>query len=174
MEELQEEVLEQEPVVEESEPQEEPVAIEPEIVIEEPEEDPFVPAPDGSLYAQVDENHKLILINQIDAFNQGLPAIEYDTSWDGFLYEKGYAPEKPEEEIKKDVRAIRDNYIRDIEWRVSRYRDQAEMQIETTDTEEEYHKILQYMQYLRDYPESSETWYEQNPMTFEEWYVEQD
>ena len=102
MEELQEEVLEQEPVVEESESQEEPVAIEPEVVIEEPEEDPFVPAPDGSLYAQVDENHKLILINQIDAFNQGLPAIEYDTSWDGFLYEKGYAPEKPEEEIKKE------------------------------------------------------------------------
>lgn len=133
------------------------------------EQDPFVPAPDGSLYAQVDENHKLILINQIDAFNQGLPAIEYDTSWDGFLYEKGYAPEKTEEEIKKDVRAVRDNYIRDIEWRVSRYRDQAEMQIETTDTEETYHQILQYMQYLRDYPESFETWYEQNPMTFDEW-----
>lgn len=78
-------------------------------------------------------------------------------------------PEITINEKKQNVRNIRDNYINDIEWRVSRYRDQVEIGITTTDTEETYIKILQYMQYLRDYPESSETWYENNPLTFEEW-----
>lgn len=30
-------------------------------------------------------------------------------------------------------------------------------------------KIIDYRQYLKDYPESSEDWYKQNPKTFEEW-----
>ena len=70
---------------------------------------------------------------------------------------------------KKAVRSIRDQYINNIEWSVSRYRDQTEIQVETTDSAETYIKILQYMQYLRDYPESSETWYEQNPLDFNSW-----
>lgn len=61
----------------------------------------FVPAPDGCLYANVDENHKLIIINQVDAYNQGLPCVEFEIAWNGALYEKGYAPEKPEEEIRR-------------------------------------------------------------------------
>jgi len=76
----------------------------------------------------------------------------------------------PTIDVKKDtVRAVRNSYINDIEWRVSRYRDQKELDIQTSDTEETYTNILLYIQYLRDYPESSETWYEQNPLTFEEW-----
>ena len=82
---------------------EEILTTEPEIVEETPqEENPFVPAPDGSLYAEVGENHKLIVINQVDAFNQGLPAIEFDMAWNGDLYEKGYAPSKPEDEVKQE------------------------------------------------------------------------
>lgn len=88
------------------------------------------------------------------------------------VYQIQAVPEPSIDEKKKEVRWVRDGYIGDIEWRVSRYRDQIEMQIETTDTEETYIKILQYMQYLRDYPESSETWYEQNPITWDE-YCEQ-
>ena len=70
---------------------------------------------------------------------------------------------------KTAVRSVRDKYLNDIEWRVSRYRDQIEINVDTTDTEETYLKILHYMQYLRDYPESSETWYEQNPLDFNSW-----
>lgn len=137
-----------------------------EVVIEE---SPFVPAPEGSLYANVDENHKLIIINQVEAYEAGLPIVEFDVAWNGDLYEKGYAPVKPVEEKEAEVRAVRDQYINDIEWRVSRYRDQKEIDIPTTDTHETYVKVLQYMQYLRDYPESTWNWYEQNPLTFEEW-----
>lgn len=75
-------------------------------------------------------------------------------------------------EKKQNVRNVRDNYINTIEWRVSRYRDQVELGIETTDTEETYLEILQYMQYLRDYPESSVTWFEQNPLDFDTWRKE--
>lgn len=132
----------------------------------------FIPAPAGSLYANVDENHKLIIINQVEAFEQELPVVEFDVAWNGDLYEKGYAPQKPVEEKEAEVRSVRDGYINDIEWRVSRYRDQKEIQIPTTDTEETYILILRYMQYLRDYPESSPTWYESYPLTFEEWVGE--
>ena len=133
------------------------------------EENPFVPAPDGYLYANVDKKHRLIVMNQVDAYEQGIPAVEFEKAWDGSLYEKGYAPSKPVDEMKKEVRAVRDQYINDIEWRVSRYRDQKEIQVPTADDEATYTKVLQYMQYLRDYPESSETWYESYPLTYDEW-----
>ena len=83
-------------------------------------------------------------------------------------------PEPTVDQKKKNIRSVRDSYISGIEWRVSRYRDQVDAGIQTTDTEEEYQSILAYMQYLRDYPESSETWYEEKPMTFEEWQTSQD
>ena len=78
-------------------------------------------------------------------------------------------PKPTVDDKKTTVRAVRDEYINRIEWRVNRYRDQTELEITTTDTHETYIQILEYMQYLRDYPESSETWYEQNPLTFDEW-----
>lgn len=78
-------------------------------------------------------------------------------------------PEPSVEEKKATVRSTRDMYLNSIEWRISRYRDQLEIGVDTTDTEETYIKILQYMQYLRDYPSSSDKWYEENPKTFEEY-----
>lgn len=99
----------------------------------------------------------------------GMEEMDVEQSYDGRWYLAEYVPSKPIDEKKAEVRAVRDEYINGIEWRVSRYRDQVVLQIPTTDTEETYMKILQYMQYLRDYPESSETWYEQNPMTWDEW-----
>lgn len=78
-------------------------------------------------------------------------------------------PAPTTDEKQAAVREVRDRYINDVEWRVSRYRDQKDIEVETTDTEETFHKILQYMQYLRDYPESSVYWYEHNPMTWDEY-----
>lgn len=99
----------------------------------------------------------------------GMTKMEVEMAYNYHWYVAGFAPEPTVDEKKMMVRGTRDNYIYNIEWRVSRYRDQKEMQVLTTDTEETYHSILQYMQYLRDYPESSETWYEQRPMTWDEW-----
>lgn len=103
------------------------------------------------------------------------PKDGFDVVWNGSTWEYKEipqpepAPEPTIDEKKAAVRRVRDIYINGIEWRVSRYRDQIELEIPTTDDEKTYIKILQYMQYLRDYPESSETWYEQNPMTWDEW-----
>lgn len=36
-------------------------------------------------------------------------------------------------------------------------------------SEEEKSKCIEYRKYLRDYPESNEDWYKQNPKTFEDW-----
>lgn len=101
--------------------------------------------------------------------SQGFELMEVEQAYNGAWYVYGFAPEKPDKEKKAAVRAVRDEYINGIEWRVSRYRDQTELGIATTDDEETYHKILQYMQYLREYPESSDDWYEHEPMTFEEY-----
>ena len=102
----------------------------------------------------------------------GMTEMDVEQAWDGAWYVSGYVPEKPAptiDEKKAAVRATRDGYINSIEWRVSRYRDQVELGTPTADTHETYVKVLQYMQYLRDYPESTWNWYEQNPLTFEEW-----
>ena len=104
----------------------------------------------------------------------GMTKMDVEQAYNSLWYVAGYAPSKPEptvDEMKAQVRMVRDGYINGIEWRVSRYRDQKELEIQTTDDEETYHKILLYMQYLRDYPESSWNWYENNPLTFEEWIV---
>lgn len=71
-------------------------------IISQQEQKPFVPAPTGALYAEVDENHKLIIQNQVVAFEQGLPIVEFEIAWNNDLYEKGYAPEKPEEVINQE------------------------------------------------------------------------
>ena len=87
-------------------------------------------------------------------------------------YEIKEVPGPSVDDKKNKVREVRDTYINDIEWRVSRYRDQVEINVDTSDTEETYLQILHYMQYLRDYPESSEDWYESNPLDFNSWVEE--
>lgn len=102
----------------------------------------------------------------------GMTVMTVEQAYNGRWYESGYAPLPPKptkEEKEANVRSVRDSYINGIEWRVSRYRDQVELEIPTNDTEETYMQILRYMQYLRDYPESSAKWYENNPLDFESW-----
>lgn len=75
-------------------------------------------------------------------------------------------PEPTEKEKKQRVRWIRDSYINELTWRIERYNEQISLHIEPEETIDD---ILKYRQYLRDYPNSSETWFEQNPLTFDEW-----
>lgn len=61
-------------------------------------------------------------------------------------------PAPTTEELAAQKRAERDNLINSILWRVERYNQQKQLEIETTDSESEYIAILQYIQYLRDVP----------------------
>ena len=81
---------------------------------------------------------------------------------------KPYVP--AEDELKVQVRTVRDNYMQTTQNRIDRYRNQKELGIETTDTEEAFKRLLEYTQYLRDYP-NGENWWVKNPMVFDEWVV---
>ena len=81
---------------------------------------------------------------------------------------KPYVP--TDDELKVQVRAVRDKYMQTTQNRIDRYRNQKELGIETTDTEEVFKQLLEYTQYLRDYP-NGENWWVKNPMVFDEWVV---
>lgn len=81
---------------------------------------------------------------------------------------KPYAP--TDDELKVQARSIRDNYMQTTQNRIDRYRNQKELGIETTDTEEVFKQLLEYTQYLRDYP-SGDNWWVKNPMVFNELVV---
>ena len=81
---------------------------------------------------------------------------------------KPYVP--TEDELKAQVRTVRDKYIQITQNRIDRYQNQKELGIVTTDSEETFNLLLQYTQYLRDYP-NSENWWNKNPMVFDEWVV---
>ena len=76
-------------------------------------------------------------------------------------------PEPSDEENKAQVRAVRDNYMQITQNRIDRYRNQKELGIETTDTEEVFKRLLEYTQYLRDYP-NGENWWLLSPLVFGE------
>ena len=78
---------------------------------------------------------------------------------------KPYIP--TEDELKAQVRAVRDKYMQTTQNRIDRYRNQKELGIKTTDTEEVVKQLLKYTQYLRDYPNSSVDWYTNSPDNFE-------
>lgn len=91
----------------------------------------------------------------------GLTSFQYDgyievgeteTAYDGLIYLKGHAPEKPDDIKAAEIRAERDRRIDAIRWRIERYQTQLAAGLETTDTAETYRDILLYLQYLRDLP----------------------
>ena len=79
---------------------------------------------------------------------------------------KPYVP--TEDELKAQTRAVRDKYMQTTQNQIDRYRNQKELGIETTDTEEVFKQLLEYTQYLRDYP-NGKNWWVKNPMVFDEW-----
>ena len=81
---------------------------------------------------------------------------------------KPYVP--TDDELKAQVRSVRDKYMQTTQNRIDRYRNQKELGIETTDTEEVFKRLLEYTQYLRDYP-NGENWWSENPMIFDAWVV---
>ena len=59
------------------------------------------------------------------------------------------------EQKAEEIRAKRDGLIEDIIWRVERYQTQLELGITTTDSEEQYREVLQYIEDLRQVPEQA-------------------
>ena len=85
--------------------------------------------------------------------------MEVEQAYDGSWYLKGYAPEKPTEQKEAEVRAVRNQYLKQTdEFMIVDY--------PITDDERELYK--QYRTYLRDYT-LSENWQESNPLKFKEW-----
>lgn len=57
------------------------------------------------------------------------------------------------EEKAQEIRDKRDSLIDSIMWRVERYQTQTALGVTTTDTEEQYKKVLTYLEALRNVPE---------------------
>lgn len=71
------------------------------------------------------------------------------------------------EQCKERKRAERDAKIETYEWRLSRFERQKAINVETTDTEETYLDLCQYIQYLRDITKQDK-WWELELKEFEE------
>ena len=90
----------------------------------------------------------------------GMSEMEVEQAYDGQWYLKGYAPEKPTEQKEAEVRAVRNKYLEQTDkYMITDY--------PITSTQKAKYK--QYRAYLRDYPDSSEDWFENEPMSFDEW-----
>lgn len=111
------------------------------------------------IYAENVVENKLVGITKSKSiaeslnFKYSFKEENIEQSYDGAWYIKGYAPNKCIEELIKEKRDIRNNAINVILWRIDRYNQQKKLNIETTDSEEEYLNILKYIQYLRDIPQ---------------------
>lgn len=90
---------------------------------------------------------------------QGFTEGEWEKGWDGTPYLKGFAPEKPDEAKRADVRAVRNGYLTETD----KY-----MIADFPITEEKRERYRTYRQYLRDYTKA-ENWFDSNPETFEMW-----
>lgn len=80
---------------------------------------------------------------------------ETETAYNGMIYIKGYAPEKPVDVKAAEIRAERDRRIDAMRWRIERYQTQLAAGLPTTDTAEQYQAVLMYVQALRDIPEQA-------------------
>lgn len=91
----------------------------------------------------------------------GMSEMEVEQAYDGSWYVKGFAPEKPVEELQAQVRSVRNQYLEQTDkYMITDY--------PVTDEERELYK--QYRTYLRTYPECRD-WYKANPKTYEEWHA---
>ena len=77
-------------------------------------------------------------------------------------------PEPTEEELKANKRMERNALLQGTQNNIDRYRNQKELGVETTDSEEVYKQLLAYTQYLRDYT-LTENWWNAPILTFEEY-----
>ena len=122
------------------------------------------------LYVEKIENHKIgnrtPFADVVKSLGWTLTIEEEQTerAYDGSLWEKGYALEKPIEELQAEVRVVRNSYL-------EKYVDPKQLVLVWDGlSEDERQLYADYRTYLLDYTEF-ESWYLRNPMTFDEWKV---
>lgn len=72
------------------------------------------------------KDKRVLVINQIDAKNQGLPEYEVELAYDGKFYLKGYTPAKPQEVIDGERIAELEKYLNETDWYAIRLADTGE------------------------------------------------
>ena len=116
------------------------------------------------------QNGKVISVKETKEELENTPCVEFDEikeTSDNYKMVKcewrlnGY---KTEEEVRQE----RDIFLNSILWRIERYNQQKQLNIETTDSEDEYMNILNYIQYLRDIPQDK-NFPNIAVLSFEEW-----
>ena len=100
-------------------------------------------------------------------------SIKFDPDCNEWFYENDKPDDKksltPEEE-QAAARSMRNGMIYFIMWRVQRFDTQERAGIKTTDSKETIAEILDYLQYLRDYPDDKKAeWWEKMPLDFDDW-----
>lgn len=125
----------------------------------------------NSQVALVDEFGKEILPENSTYLEPLEEKESYKVKFNGkaWIYEE--IPQTPEptlDDLKEAKRAERDNMINSCIWRVQRYEQQTKLGLETTDTEEDYLELLNYIQFLRDLPESPD-FPNIEVLTFDDW-----
>lgn len=89
----------------------------------------------------------------------GMTEMDVQQAYDGLWYLEGYVPEKPVEQKQKEVRDVRNSYLKDTDkYMISDY----------PITSAEREKYKSYRQYLRDYTLKNK-WWLTNPLNFDEW-----
>ena len=73
-------------------------------------------------------------------------------------------PEQSTEDKQAQVRAVRNQYLEQTD---------KFMIVDYPITSTQKSKYKQYRAYLRDYPDSSEDWFEHDPMSFADWSTSQ-
>jgi len=112
-------------------------------------------------YAKVinEKTKECLVPNQIEAKANNFEKLDVEIGYNGKFYLKDYVPTRPIDEIKEEVRAIRDKYLLKTDFT---------QLADAPFTKAEKQKYAEYREYLRNYPET-ENWWENNPLTFEEW-----
>ena len=113
------------------------------------------------------KDNKIIAINETGEF----PCLVYDSieedtehQLSDYIHCDGQfvltVSDEAIEQKKEDVRAVRNQYLKQTDkFMITDY--------PITSTQKTKYK--QYRSYLRDYPDSSEDWFEHEPMSFDEW-----
>ena len=118
------------------------------------------------------KNGKIICINETGEFPlMNYESLEEDTEHQlsDYVHCDGQfvltVSDEAIEQYKKQVRAVRNGYL-----------EQTDKYLSVTDypiTSTQKAKYKQYRVYLRDYPDSSEDWFEHEPMSFADWSTSQ-
>ena len=94
----------------------------------------------------------------------------FDIVWNGDAWEYKELKKEPEhnvpteDELKAQVRSVRNQYLKQTD---------EFMIVDYPITSTQKSKYKRYRTYLRDYPDSSEDWFEHEPMSFDEWSTSQ-